>query len=196
MTRASAIPAAQLIPAAAVPAIRKRSTSRFIPAPASRPFAIPAASGEAGAYQNRSARPASHPLMHGACRWGVSHGGTDARRTPNAQEPPDLAAGGSVRMECAPTGSDRDRALVRVAAAGHEGVELLAVLGALQLLDEGRELLGLVVEAAALRFQPLQLAPAIIVEGGVAGAREAKRRGRAAQAREGAGKVLSVESLE
>src|SRR5262245_21530899 len=62
------------------------------------------------------------------------------------------------------------------AAPGHEGVELLAVLGALELFDELGEAAGLLLEAATLLLEPLKLAPATLVEGEVAGRREMRPR--------------------
>src|SRR3954468_824730 len=59
-----------------------------------------------------------------------------------------------------------------LAALRHEGVELVAVLCPLQLLDELGERGRLLVEAAALFLEPLELAPAVFLEGEVAGRRE------------------------
>src|SRR5262249_58959243 len=58
----------------------------------------------------------------------------------------------------------------------HEGVELIAVLGALELFDELGEAAGLFLEAATLLLEPLELAAAILVEGKVAGGREVRAR--------------------
>src|SRR4051794_3032990 len=194
MARASAIPAAQLIPAAAVPATRNRRTSRFVKASASRPFAIPHPSGEAGASRNRSARPASRSLVQGPCRRRAFHDGTSAgiRMRKSRRLCGRRLDEGDPRLGRL----DRGRALVRVAATGHEGVELLTVLGALQFFDEGRELPGLVVKTAALRLQALQLAPAVVVEGGVAGGPEAEGGSRAAHACKGTREVLLVKGFE
>src|SRR5688572_33082913 len=62
-------------------------------------------------------------------------------------------------------------------ALGHVGVELLAVLGPLQFLDEVAEVAGFLVELAALFLEALDLAAAVIVEGRVAGAGKAAEAG-------------------
>ena len=72
----------------------------------------------------------------------------------------------------------------RAAALGHVGVELLAVLGPLQLLDEVAEVAGFLVELAALFLEALELAAAIIVESRIAGAGEAAEAGGAAGSEE------------
>src|SRR5262245_12986202 len=61
-------------------------------------------------------------------------------------------------------------------APRHEGVELLAVLRPLELLYELAESAGVIVEAAALCLQALELAPAIFLEREVAGRGEMRTR--------------------
>src|SRR5437868_15079887 len=86
-----------------------------------------------------------------------------------------------------------------VAALRHEGVELLAVLRPLQLLDELGEVLRLLLEPAPLLLEPLELAAAILLEGEVAGRGEVRAWPEAAVApvRPGgqAGEVLVEELL-
>src|SRR5689334_14468816 len=56
-------------------------------------------------------------------------------------------------------------------ALGHEGVELLAILRALELLDEFGEHLRFFVELAAFLLEPLEFPAAILVEREVAAGR-------------------------
>ena len=59
-----------------------------------------------------------------------------------------------------------------VAEVAHEAVELLLILHAAQLLQEGLELRAHLLELAALLVQPLQLLRPVFVEGDVAGVAE------------------------